>query len=207
MKRPRILLVDDHTLFLEGLRRLLEPEFDVVGAAEDGRALLRAAGELQPDVILTDISMPMLNGIDAMRHLREVSPRAKVIFLSMHAESTMVKRAFQAGASGYILKRAASPELVTAIRDVLEGRHFVSSGVRQPPATVEPLANEGVLTPRQREVLQLIAEGCTVKEAAAILNLSCKTVEFHKYQIMDRLGVHTTAELTKYAVKNGLVAL
>jgi DNA-binding NarL/FixJ family response regulator len=205
--RLRVLLADDHTIFLEGLRRLLEPAFKVVGAVEDGRALIIAAEKLQPDLILSDISMPMLNGIDAVHHLRRVSPGAKIIFLSMHEDASLVKNAFDAGASGYVLKRAASSELVTAIQEVLKGANFISSGVRKPPATVESLLAEGTLTPRQREILQLIAEGRSIKEISAILNISHKTVEFHKYEIMNRLGVRTTAELTKYAVKHGIVGL
>ena len=200
--RPRLLLADDHTLLLEGIRLMLEPEFELVGSVEDGQALLAAAKTLKPDVILLDISMPVLNGIDAARRLRKLLPSAKLIFLTMHADPDYVAEAFRAGAMGYLLKRAAASELLTAIRAVLKGNHYVSPLVTR--NALESLISSPKpggkfsdrLTPRQREVLQLVAEGRTRKEIAAILNISVKTVEFHKATLMrelnlaDRCGFH-----------------
>lgn len=210
MKKPRILLGDDHSLVLEGFRRILEDECDIVGTAEDGRALLEAAGRLKPQVILLDISMPLLNGIDATRQLKKVMPEVKVIFVTMHADPAYLNEAFKAGASGYLLKRSAGSELIQAIRCVMAGNYFVtplltkglvSSAIGNAPL---PTARQSVLTPRQREVLQLVAEGKAVKEIAQLLNISPKTVEFHKAQIMEHLDLRTTAELTKYAMAHGL---
>jgi DNA-binding NarL/FixJ family response regulator len=204
VRQPRILLADDHRIFLQGLQRLLQPDFEVVGCVEDGRALLSAAERLQPDVIVADVSMPVLNGLDAACQLKETMPAVKIVFLSMHTDSTFVKEACQAGASGYVVKKAASSELVWVIRKVLKGAPFVCSFASE---AVESVSRVGALTPRQREVLQLVAEGRCTKEIANILRISTKTVEFHKYTIVERLGVRTTAELTKYAVKHGLVGL
>jgi DNA-binding NarL/FixJ family response regulator len=215
--RPRVLLADDHTLVLEGLRRLLESEFELLDSVEDGRALLEAAPRLQPDVILLDISMPLLNGIDAARQLRGRLPRVKLIFLTMHAEAEYVVEAFRAGASGYLLKRSAASELISAIRQVLRGQRYVTPlvtgalreagarrtrTIRRPDAPAEPVV---LLTPRQREVLQLVAEGRATKEIASILNISSKTVEFHKSRIMEALSLHSTAELTRYAIRAGIL--
>lgn len=217
MTRARILIADDHTLVVEGFRRLLEPHFDVVGAVEDGRALLTAAQELHPDVVVLDISMPLLNGIDAARQLRTRVPRAKLVFLSMHTEPVYVREAFKAGACGYLVKRSAASELVFALHQVLDGRTYVTPLVTRDvvsgmldaeearPARPDQVPRE--LTPRQREVLQLVAEGKAIKEIAAILKISPKTAEFHKMRIMQELGLHTTAELTHYAIAQGLVAL
>jgi DNA-binding NarL/FixJ family response regulator len=210
--RPRLLLADDHTLLREGLRFLLEPEFEVAGSVEDGQALLVAAEELTPDVILLDISMPLLNGIDAARRLRKIVPAAKLIFLTMHADADYVAEAFRAGGAGYLLKRAACSELLTAIRDVLNGRRYVSPLVAS--NTVELLIAatkpEGkwprALTPRRRQVLQLVAEGRTRKEIAELLSISVKTVEFHKSMIMRELNLKTSADFTMYAIEHGLIA-
>jgi len=213
MNRPRVLLADDHTILLEGLKGLLEPDFDLVGTAENGSELLTAADELEPDVILLDISMPVLNGIEAARRLKERNSKAKIVFLTMHADSRFVKEAFRVGASGYLLKRAASAELVSALREVLDGRFYVTPLITKDimHSLLDPnfLGEDktGQLTPRQREVLQLVAEGNSLKEIAATLNLSTKTVEYHKRSIMDELGLRTTAELTRYAVKHGIVNL
>jgi DNA-binding NarL/FixJ family response regulator len=210
MKRPRVLLADDHSLVLEGFRRILEDECDVVGTAEDGRALLEAAARLKPHVILLDISMPLLNGIDATRQLKKTSPEIKVIFVTMHADPAYLNEAFKAGASGYLLKRSAGSELIQAIHSVVGGNYFVTplltkglvnSAIGDAPM---PATRQNVLTPRQREVLQLVAEGKAVKEIAQLLNISPKTVEFHKAQIMEQLDLRTTAELTKYAMAHGL---
>ena len=210
MKRPRVLLADDHTLVLDGLRKILEPECEVVGAVEDGRSLLAAAEQLKPDIILLDISMPLLNGVEAARRLHHTLPGAKVIFVTMHADATYVAGAFRAGAVGYVLKRCASLELMNAIHQVLSGHAYVTPLVRKD--IVEelpgwPLASgvaSGQLTVRQREVLQLVAEGHPVKEIAVILNISSKTVAFHKANVMRRLGIRSTAELTKYALEHGI---
>jgi DNA-binding NarL/FixJ family response regulator len=214
MKRPRVLLADDHTLILEGFQRMLESQCEVVGTAEDGRALLAAAQKLRPDVIVLDISMPLLNGIDAARQLKATLPEAKLIFLTMHADPAYVTEAFRAGASGYVLKRCSSSELTRAIQEVLKGRSYVTplvtKDVLQSALMPSPGPSKGfssTLTPRQREVLQLVAEGHTLKEIASLLHVSVKTVEFHKARIMQHLGLRTTAELTKYAIGQGLIEL
>ena len=213
MKRPRVLLADDHTLVVDGLRRILEPECEVVGAVEDGRSLLAAAERLKPDVVLLDISMPLLNGVDAARRLRNTSPGAKVIFVTMHADATYVTRAFRAGASGYVLKRCASMELVNAVHEVLKGGTYVTPLITRdvlaelPGWPLGSGTSSGELTDRQREVVQLVAEGHPVKKIAAILNISRKTVAFHKSNVMRRLGIRSTAELTKYALEHGIGGL
>ena len=209
--KPRLLLADDHTLLLEGIRLMLEPEFDLVGSVEDGQALLAAAKTLKPDVILLDISMPLLNGIDAARRLRKVLPSAKLLFVTMHADSDYVAEAFRAGAMGYLLKRAAASELLVAIRTVLKGHHYVSPLVTR--NALEPLilsAKPGGkfsdhLTARQREVLQLVAEGRSRKEISGILNISVKTVEFHKGKLMRELNLQTAADFTRYAIEHGII--
>ncbi len=212
MSRPRVLLADDHTMILAGLRSLLESDFDLVGTAEDGRALLDAAVQLKPDVIMMDISMPLLNGIEAARQLKKTVPQSRIIFLTMHADVGYVKEAFKAGASGYLIKRSAATELVTAINEVMKGRTYVTPLVTkdmmdsflEPSSSPEKLQSR--LTPRQREVLQLVAEGHSNKEIASILNVSAKTVEFHKYNLMQALGIRTTAELTQYAMRHGYIS-
>ncbi len=208
MKRLRILLADDHAVVIEGLRRILERrDFEIVGAVADGHALVEAVGALQPDITVTDIAMPLLNGIEAARQIRQENPQAKIIFLTMHPEVIYARQALAAGGCGYVLKSSAGDELITAIDEAVQGRVFITGSIAQevasrPTASTSPL--EG-LTRRQREVLQLLAEGRQAKEIAATLNVSPKTVEFHKYRLMDVLGVHTTAELARYAAKNGLV--
>ena len=210
MSRPRVLLADDHMLVIDGLRRILEPECEVVGVVEDGRSLLAAAERLQPDIILLDISMPLLNGVEAARKLRKTVPAAKLIFVTMHADATYVNGAFRAGASGYVLKRCASMELVSAIQEVLKGHTYITPLVRRdirgdaPCSPLWPGEASGELTERQREIVQLVAEGHPVKDIARILNISAKTVAFHKANVMQRLGLHSTAELTKYALEHGL---
>ncbi|MBA2484900.1 MAG: response regulator transcription factor [Nitrospira sp.] len=209
---PRVLLADDHTLVLEGFRRIVEQRCEVVGAVENGRALLEAATRLHPDLILLDISMPLLNGLDAARQVKKALPDVKLIFVTMHADPAYMSEAFKAGASAYLLKRSAARELDQAIDAVLRGQYFVTAlltwdvvtSLSQGQATL--LAQRQELTPRQREVLQLVAEGRTIKEIAALLNISPKTVEFHKAQIMFHLDLHTTAELTKYALAHGLTS-
>lgn len=206
MKRPRIVLADDHTLVLEGLRKILGDEYDLVGMAEDGRTLLKVAQQQHPDVVVLDISMPELNGLDAARQLHKLLPACKIIFLTMHVDPSYAKEAFQVGASGFLLKRSAASELLLAIEAVLKDQFYVTPVIAKDvllPLYDEtgPLSeNKHHLTPRQREVLQLVAEGKSVKDIANILSLSSKTVEFHKTQIMRGLNLHSTVELTKYAV-------
>jgi DNA-binding NarL/FixJ family response regulator len=210
--KPRLLLADDHTLLLEGIRLMLEPEFDLVGSVEDGQALLTAAKALKPDIILLDISMPRLNGIDAARQLRKILPSIRLIFLTMHAGEDYVTEAFRAGARGYLLKRAAASELLTAIHTVLKGNHYVSPLVTRNSldlliSSSKPESKAADrLPPRQREVLQLVAEGRSRKEIASILNISVKTVEFHKSKIMRELNLQTTADFTRYAIEHGIIS-
>lgn len=209
--RPRVLLADDHRMVAEGLKSLLSAEFELVGVVEDGHALVAAARKLRPEIIIADITMPHLNGIDALVQLKQHDKEVRVIFLTMHPEVAYARRAFEAGASGYVLKHSAPAELVAAIRAALEGRTYVSpalagellQGLGSKPAP-DPVAQ---LTPRQREILQLFAEGRSAKEIAATLAVSTRTVEFHKYQLMERLHLHTGAELVHFAIKHGLVAI
>jgi DNA-binding NarL/FixJ family response regulator len=209
--RARLLLADDHTLLLEGIRLMLEPEFELVGSVEDGQALLTAAKALKPDVILLDISMPVLNGIDAAHQLKKILPSAKLIFLTMHADADYVTEAFRAGAAGYLLKRSAASELLTAIREVLNGNHYVSPLVTRNALDmlITSKNNESKfsdrLTARQREVLQLVAEGRTRKETASALGISVKTVEFHKAAVMRQLNLKTAADFTLYAIEHGMI--
>ena len=212
-RRPRVLLCDDHLLVAEALKSLLTPEFDLVGVVEDGRALVEAAGRLRPDVIVADVTMPHLNGIDALVQLRQSGDRVPVVFLTMHRDVTFARRALEAGASGFVLKHSAPAELVSAIRAALEGRTYLTpqlagevlaSMKQSPDKRTDPVVS---LTPRQREVLQLLAEGRSAKEIAASLSISARTVEFHKYQMMETLGLHTNAELVHFAIKHGLVEL
>jgi DNA-binding NarL/FixJ family response regulator len=212
MKKPRLLLADDHTILVEGLKALLAPEFEVVATAGDGRAVLEAAQEHQPDIILLDISMPGLNGIEAARRLEQSNPDAKLIILTMHGDLSFVRAAFEAGASGYVLKQSAATELVTALHEVDGGRRYVSHliqkrlGAEIPAFLRQPKRISGDLTSRQREVLQLVAEGRARKEIAEILGVSVKTVEFHKQKITEKLGIHTDAALTAYAIRNGIAS-
>jgi len=212
-RRPRVLLCDDHLLVAEALKSLLAPEFDLVGVVEDGRAMVEAAGTLRPDVIVADVTMPHLNGIDALAQLRQAGDRVPVVFLTMHRDVSFARRALEAGASGFVLKHSAPTELVSAIRAALEGHTYITpqlagevlESFKQGPQTAsDPVVS---LTPRQREVLQLLAEGRSAKEIASSLSISVRTVEFHKYQLMETLGLHTNAELTHFAIKHGLVEL
>ena len=215
MTRPRILMADDHSLVLAGLRKLVEEEGDVVGTVEDGRTLIDAAQKLQPDLILLDISMPLLNGLDAARQLTKLVPESKLIFLTMHTTPTYVTEAFKAGASAYLIKQSAAAELPLAIQAVLKGQHYMTPSVTKEVVGTKLHAAEGpvckrpvtALTPRQREVLQLLAEGKGTKSIASVLHISVKTVEFHKARIMEELDLHSTAQLTRYAVSEGLVSL
>ena len=213
IQRPRVLLADDHLMVAEALKSLLTPEFDLVGVVEDGRALIEAAGTLQPDVIVADVTMPHLNGIDALIHLRQGGDRTPVVFLTMHRDVSFARRALDAGASGFVLKHSASAELVTAIRAALQGKTYLTPQLagevleamkEGPDQAGDSIAS---LTPRQREVLQLLAEGRSAKEIASDLEISARTVEFHKYQMMETLDLHTNAELIHFAIKHGLVEL
>jgi DNA-binding NarL/FixJ family response regulator len=211
MKRARILLADDHVIIVEGLRSLLESHFELVGAVTDGMALVEAARQHQPDVILLDISMPLLNGLDAARILQKESIKSKFIFLTMHTDSYFIKEAFRAGASGYLLKQSAGDELIMAINQVLLGRAYITPLIAKDviPLIIEsrnsPDENHSGLTTRQRQVLQLIAEGKSMKEIALLLDISVRTAESHKYEMMQNLGVRTNAELIQYAIKIGLI--
>lgn len=210
MSKPRVLLADDHALVLEGFKKLLEDHCHVVGSVEDGRSLLDAAKRLRPDIVVLDISMPQLNGLDAARRLRKIIPQARMIFVTVHADPDYVNQAFKAGASAYLLKRSAGSELSLAIEAVKNGNYYVTSLiakdlVQSAISETEPnISRQNHLPVRQREILQLVAEGLTLKEIASTLGLSPKTVEYHKSKLMEQLGLHTTAELTKYAVAHGL---
>ena len=212
MRKPRLLLGDDHAIVLEGLTRLLEPEFEVVGKAQDGRAMLEMSARLKPDVIIADISMPVLSGIEAVRQLMRKDSRTKVIFLSMHSDVELASQALRLGASGYVLKHSAAESLSRAIHEVLNGGTYVSprisvdvlSTLQQTSRHSDRLAV--TLTQREREVLQLVAEGRTIRGIANNLNIAGRTVVFHKSNLMDKLGLRTTAELTCYAFQSGLLA-
>lgn len=211
--QSRVLLADDHSVVLQGLRRILErPGFEVVGAVENGRALVEAEAKLSPDVIVADISMPLLNGIEALRQIRKQNPKAKVIFLSMHPEVIYAVEAMKAGARGYLIKSADDEELILAIEKVLAGEVYVTPSLEKPVLNrlraprMSARVPAHALTERQREVLQLLAEGKQAKEIAEILNVSTRTVEFHKYRIMETLGIRTVAGLAAYAAKHGIVA-
>jgi len=212
MKKPRLLLADDHTILVEGLKALLAAEFDVVATASDGRAVLEAAEKHRPDIVLLDISMPGLNGIEAARRLKQSNADAKLIVLTMHADLSFVSAAFEAGVSGYVLKQSAATELVTALHDVENGRRYISLliqkrlGAEAPASLRRSKKLSADLTSRQREVLQLVAEGRVRKEIAQILGVSVKTVEFHKQKITEKLGIHTDAALTAYAIRHGIAS-
>ena len=211
MKRLAVLLADDHAIVVEGLRRVLEPEFRVAGVVADGRALMGAAARLRPDIIVVDVSMPVLNGIEAVRRIRKSDRNAKVIFLSMHPDVVFVSKALQAGGSAYVLKSSAGIEILTAIREALQGRTFVSPSVDRKTLEAQIRRDQrsqqtpDTLSPRRREVLQLVAEGRSTKEMAELLHISPRTVEFHRYRVMESLGVHTVAELVQYAMKHRIL--
>jgi DNA-binding NarL/FixJ family response regulator len=211
-EKKTVLLGDDHLLVLEGIAKILSDRFELAGMAQDGAEFVRLAKSLQPDFALVDISMPYLNGIEAVRRIRQLAPRTKVIVLTQHNDRQYMRAAFAAGASGYVLKQSAASELIQAIEEVQEGRYYVSKGLLQSgeAARLDPNVNPGELfggslTPRQREVVQLVAEGHSAKQIAFMLNISTKTVEFHKAGIMQQLGLTSTAELIRYAVETGIV--
>ena len=211
--RPRVLLADDHRMVAEALKGLLTPEFELLDVVEDGRALIAAARKLRPDVIVADITMPHLNGLDALPQLKKDNPSVKVVFLTMHKDVAYARRALESGGSAFVLKHSAPAELVDAIHAALDGKTYLTTALagevlqsmrRDPEETGNPVA---LLTPRQREILQLLAEGRSAKEIGAALEISTRTVEFHKYQMMESLDLHTNAELVHFAIKHGIVAI
>jgi len=210
--RPRVLVADDHRMFAEGLRSLLDEEFDLVGIVEDGVALIEAAKRLRPDVIVADITMPRLNGIEALTQLRAELPDVRVVFLTMHRDAAYARRAVAAGAMGFVLKHSAVSELLFALHAALDGRTFITPALtadvlraieRDPTGLADPVS---AITPRQREILQLLAEGKSAKQIAAQLDISARTVEFHKYALMESVGAKNTAELIHFAIRHGIVA-
>jgi len=209
MSKTRVLLADDHQIVAEGLRTLLEPEFELVGIAADGREMLAAAAALRPDVVVLDITMPILNGIEAAGQLRAAGSDAKVIFLTMHKDAAYAARALDAGAVGFVLKHAATAELLTAIRAAIQGRTYVTpliaAEVLQQYRDGHPQTAFDQLTSRQREVLQLVAEGRSAKEIARLLHISPRTAEFHKARLTEVLGATGTADLVRYAIQYGLI--
>ena len=212
MTKPRVLLADDHSILVDGLRQVLAPEVELLGTVEYGRALLKAASELEPDIVIADISMPLLNGIDATKELKKAYPKLKVIILTMHTNVKFAEAAFRAGADGYVVKSSAATELITAIHEVQKGRTYVTPLVAKDVLEffierVPSTSRAENLTGRQREVLQLIAEGYSIKGIADVLNISAKTAESHRYAVMKELDLHTTAELTRYAIQQGIVSL
>ena len=211
MKKPRILLADDHTFVLEGFKKLLDEHGELVGSVEDGRALVEAAADLQPDLVILDISMPHLNGIEAAKKIRKQLPEVKLIFVTMHADTAYVNEAFKAGAAGYLLKRSAATELAQAVQAVMSDNFYITPLIAKDVVTffLKPghsrLPTIDDLTTRQREILQLVAEGFSAKEIADQLQISHRTVEFHKAKVMEQLDLHTTTDLVKYAIAHGLI--
>jgi DNA-binding NarL/FixJ family response regulator len=213
MNKPRVLLADDHRILAEGVRGLLEPEFELVGIVTDGRELVEAAIRLRTDAIVTDISMPSLNGIDAIARIRKAGLSCPVVFLTMQRDVAYARRAMEAGASGYVLKHSAPDELLKALRDALSGQTYVTPLIAG--ELLRSYREEGTrprdaaprLTPRQREVLQLSAEGRSTKQVAGLLNISARTAEFHRARVMKVLGVRTAAELVQYAIRNGIISV
>ena len=211
MRRTRILLADDHTMICAGFQKLLEPEFEVVGSVRDGRALLQAAADLKPDVVLVDVGMPLLNGLDAGRELKALMPNVKIIFLTMNPDPDVASEALRIGASGYLLKTSQEGELLRAVQSAVRGISYVTPQIAQTMEQIfirdpKSLTRQRHLTDRQVEVLQMLAEGRSMKEIAYILQISFRTVRFHKYRIMEELGVGSLAELVQYAIKHSMIA-
>jgi DNA-binding NarL/FixJ family response regulator len=210
VKLPRVMLADDHTMLIEAFRKLLEPRFEVVGTVSDGRALLELAPVLQPDVLVLDISMPLMNGMEAGRKLQNMMPAVKLIYLTMNEDPEIALEAMRSGAAGYLLKKSAASELFQAIQAALRGRRYVTPVIAhklRDSLVRNPRRERRVktITSRQREVVQLLAEGKSMKEAAEIMNVAARTVAFHKYRIMEELGLNTTADLIHFAIKNRIV--
>lgn len=209
MARPRILLADDHTLVADAFKKLLEPHFEVVGSVDNGRKLLEVAPSLDPDVVLIDLAMPLLNGLDAGERLKRLIPNAKLIVLTVTEDCEVASEVLRSWASGYLLKKAGGSELVKAIHEVLKGKVYVTSGLA--PKLLDKLVRDPhshqlrALTERQREVLQLLAEGRTMKEVADILHVAARTVAFHKYKIMQEFGLRTNSDLIQFAIKQHLI--
>ena len=208
MKRIKVLLADDHAILAEGLVSLLKDNFILVGVAANGRELVDYARQYQPDIIISDISMPLLNGIAALEFIKKEGLRSKVIILTMHEDAILAINSFKAGASGYLIKRSACTELIEAINEVMAGRIYLSPSIELGHETMLQLcrnasmADSFTLSPRQKEILQLTAEGKTMKEIASLLNISPRTVESHKYALMQTLGLKTTADLITYAIRS-----
>jgi DNA-binding NarL/FixJ family response regulator len=210
MDRPRILIAEDHTLVAEALRTLLEPDYQVIRLVADGRSLLTAAKELKPDIVLLDLGMPLLNGLDAGQEIRKLLPKTKLIVLTMNEDPDVASKALRHWATGYLLKKSASVELKTAISEVLRGHSYVT------PSIAQKLMDEFVrdprpdrskeLTQRQRQVLQLLAEGRSMKEAAAVLDIAVRTIAFHKYRIMEDFGLKTNADLVRFALREHIIS-
>jgi DNA-binding NarL/FixJ family response regulator len=211
MKKPRIIIADDHVLIVEAFKNLLEPEFDVIECVADGRRLLEVSQQLKPDVVLLDIGLPLLNGAEAGRRLHEQSPRCKIVVITMYDDVTLSAEALDNWASGYLLKTSAASELLKAVREVLKGNRYVTDEVkrrlndefiRNPHS-----AREKTLTARQREVLRILAEGHTMKEAAELLQVTPRTVAFHKYRIMEEFGLKSNSELVKFALREKIIGM
>ena len=209
MKKKRILLADDHKFITDSLKAILEPTYEVVGIVEDGHKLVKEAARLLPDVIIVDISMPKLNGLEAVRQIKKEGSESRVIFLTMHPDITYATSALDAGALGYVLKHSAHSELLQAVEKVLLGKRFITERIAEELENVPHTRRDPIrkLTARQREVLQLLAEGKTAKEVADILFISPRTVEFHKYRIMEELGMSSSAELVQYSIKQGIITI
>jgi DNA-binding NarL/FixJ family response regulator len=211
MIRARVLLADDHRMLAEGLEKLLVPEFDLIGVVEDGRAMVEAAKALKPDVIVADITMPQLNGIEALEEIKKFDPNVRVVFLTMHRDIAYARRALEAGAAGFVLKHSASKELVLAVREAAQGRTYVTptlaGEVLQALTQRSSQAKDPVsgLTLRQREILRLLVDGLTAKQIALRLDISYRTVEFHKYRMVELLGLSSSAELIHFAIKHDIV--
>jgi DNA-binding NarL/FixJ family response regulator len=210
MTLPRLMLADDHTILVEAFRKLLEPQYDIVGTVSDGRALLDIAPQLRPDAVIVDIGMPLMNGLEAGLRLKELMPSVKLIFLTMNEDPDLAMEAMRGGASGYLLKSSAAEELLRAIQMALKGKPYITpqigrgmqkTFIKNPRAKGQAKA----LTPRQREVVQLLAEGKSMKEVASVLKVTPRTVAFHKYRVMDELNLATTAELIQFAIKSRIL--
>lgn len=211
MKRTRILIADDHAMICAGFQKLLEPEYQVIGSVGDGHALLKAAADLKPDLVLLDVGMPLLNGLDAGRELKKLMPGVKLIFLTMNPDPEVASEAMRIGASGYLLKNSQQDELLQAVRNALRGLSYVTPQIgraieenfRRDPKS---LTRAKQLSDRQREILQMLAEGRSMKEIAFVLEISLRTVRFHKYRVMEELGIKTNSELVQYAIKHSIIS-
>jgi DNA-binding NarL/FixJ family response regulator len=209
MGKPRVIIADDHTMLVEAFEKLLSPEFDVVARVMDGRALLSAVREFHPDVVVLDLAMPLLNGLDAARQIKQMDPTVRLVFVTMNEDPDLAAEAFRMGGAAYLLKRSAGAELLTAIREAMRHRSYVTplvtEGMLGSLMHADPEGSGRQLTSRQREVLQLLAEGKSMKEIASILNVAPRTVAFHKYRMMEQLKIKTNAELIQYAIRHHVV--